>query len=127
MKYFTLFIILFSFPTVAFSKQLNIDSKIYYKGKKIGSPRILNSVGEKAKIVMKDDKKLREFSLEILARELKGDEVHLKYQLSIREKNHEILNRGDIKINEGHSGKVIIDKGQAEVHFKLSPLEDTTT
>lgn len=116
----------FIFPIFTQAKHLNIDSKIFYKGQKIGAPRILNSFGEKSKIVMKDDKKLREFSLEILAQELKGDEIHLKYQLSIRENNHEILNRGDLKINEGHSGRVIIDKGQAEVHFKLSPQNETT-
>lgn len=112
-------------PQISLGKVISIDSKVYHSGKKIGSPRMRNTVGEKSKVVMKDFKNKRDYNLEVITKEMSGNDVILKYRLSIREANDELINRGSVKLSDNLNAKVLIDKGNVELNFKLTKKDRT--
>ena len=120
IKLCVLIVLVFSFPQTLFAKVLTIDSKIYHQGKRIGSPRVLNTMGEKSKVVMKDVKSGRDYNLEVITKKLSGDKVKLHYRLSIRDVNDELINRGSVKLSKASIARVLIDRGRVELKFKLT-------
>ena len=126
MKFFIFILsLLFLIPSSSWAKYIQIDSKIYFAGKIIGSPRILNQIGEKSKMLVKDNKTNRDYNLAVRVKSLSNNIILLRYNLSIRKNNNEILSRGSIKIANGSSGRILLDHRRVEIHFKLKSMDNT--
>lgn len=119
-KISVLILLVYLLPSPLFAKIVSIDSKIFDSGKKIGSPRVTNTIGEKSKVVMKDINSGRDYNLEVITKKTSGEKVNLQYRLSIRDDNDELINRGSVKISKTSMARVYIDRGRVELRFKLT-------
>ena len=115
----TLLILFFSFSAQAMNQKIEIDSKLFFNGKKIGSPRILAVDGEKSKIIMNDLKQNREYNLEVLPQIGRDKKVNLKYRLAIKGQKNETISRGSISIKDNKNGRIYLDHGRIQIHLKI--------
>lgn len=111
--------ILFTSPVFAMKKNVEIDSKLFVNGKRIGSPRIVTLNGEKAKVILHDQKKNKGYNLEFHPFEVSGEKILLKYALAVREQGNEILSRGQLKVAYDKDGMISLDRGKIKIHFKV--------
>ena len=79
-------LIFFTNSAMSAGKSIEIDSQLFFDGKKIGSPRIFAKTGERAKIIMNDQKQSREYNLEVYPVQKANEKIELHYNLSMREK-----------------------------------------
>lgn len=100
-------------------QKIEIDSTLFFKGKKIGSPRILAKNGEKAKILMNDQKNGREYNLEVLPVVSSGNKIKLRYSVAVRENRDETISHGEISVPENKNGRIYIDRGRIQIHLKV--------
>ncbi|MEM7645711.1 MAG: hypothetical protein AAF203_02265 [Pseudomonadota bacterium] len=115
---FSLIILVLALPLSVFGKNMEIDSKIYFKGQKVGSPRLYTKNGTKARVVMRDARK-REYSLEMVPKILADKTIKVSYKLAIKEKKNETITRGSILVDPSQNGRVSIDKGAVELFLKV--------
>ncbi|MCJ8276790.1 MAG: hypothetical protein HRT44_01630 [Bdellovibrionales bacterium] len=116
MKYL-LSLLIVCLPLSVFAKSnVVIDSKVYFKGKKIGSPRITTLVNKKAKVVLSSREGSTGYSLEMIPRKING-KILLEYDFSVQKKNDEFLTRGRILLAQGSTGRVVMDGKTAVLHF----------
>ena len=102
-----------------FANPIEIDSKLFFQGVKIGSPRVMANNGEKAKILMTDQKQSREYSLEVKPKYYGNNIIQLDYNLVIKEKKNEFMSRGVIELNNNNQARILLDKGKVQIDFKL--------
>ncbi len=106
-------------PVWAIGHKLEIDSKLYFKGKKVAAPRIVTMTGEKAKVVMSDQKNNREYNLEVFPSTTPGEKLNLLYSLAVREDNNETITRGEVKVDENKNTRISIDHGRIQIYLKI--------
>lgn len=113
------FIFCFTGSALALGQQIEIDSKLFFHGKKVASPRILTTTGERAKIVMNDQKQKREYNLEVLSEVAKNNKIELRYSLAVREDSGETISRGVIKVPNNEKARISLDHGRIQLHLKI--------
>ncbi len=106
-------------PAFAIGHKLEIDSKVFFAGKKVASPRIVTNSGVKAKVLMSDQKNNREYDLEVLPVTVGGKTVDLQYSLAVRENNNETITRGDVVLDDNKNARILIDRGRIQIHLKI--------
>lgn len=114
-----LLICMIGLPAFGVGHKLEIDSKLYFRGKKVASPRILTHAGEKAKVIMSDQKNDREYNLEVFPKMDSGEKVNLHYSLAVKEENNETITRGEVKMGENNNARIMIDHGRIQIHLKV--------
>ena len=100
-------------------RKLEIDSKLFFHGRKVASPRIVTNSGEKAKVIMSDQKNNREYNLEVYPQSTPGKPVKLLYSLAVKEANNETFTRGEVKVGENKNARISIDHGRIQIHLKV--------
>lgn len=120
MKMFLgLSILVFSQISYAIPRNVEIDSRLYFNGQRIGAPRILAEYGEKSKVFMSDLQQNREFNLEVTPVRMANEQVKLRYTLAIKEDKNEIISRGYVDLKNKKGGTIYLDKGKVEIHLKI--------
>ena len=114
-----LFSILFSGFSWGYGNHVEIDSKLFYRGKKIGSPRVIAEMGERARVIMSDSLRRREYSLEMRPQKISGDDIQINYLLAIKEARNETISRGRILMDSKENGRISIAGGEIEIHLKV--------
>ncbi len=106
-------------PAFAVGHKLEIDSKVFFAGKKVAAPRIITNSGVKAKVLMSDQKNNREYDLEVLPVSAGGKTVDLLYSLAVREDNNETITRGEVVLDSNKNARILIDHGRIQIHLKI--------
>ncbi len=121
MKPIVLFFLsfVFVFPAFGIGQKIEIDSKLFFQGRKVASPRIVTNAGEKAKVIMSDQKNKREYNLEVFPQKTSEQNVKLQYSLAIREANNETITRGEVKVLKNKKARISIDHGRIQIHLKV--------
>lgn len=121
VSFFLIFSVLFvGLQAFAANRRIEIDSKLFFQGKKIGAPRIMATEGKKAKVIMNDQKQNREYNLEVFPVVKNGNQIDLQYSLSIRENNNETLTRGRVTIPNQKRAQISLDRGRIQMDLKVS-------
>ena len=119
MKWLIIITTIFSFNAFAIPHNVEIDSKLIVNGKKLGSPRILTLNGKKAQVMLHDQKQKKGYNLEFRPIMVEGKKVLLKYSVAIKEQGNETLSRGEVKVPYDQNGRISLDKGKVQIHFKV--------
>lgn len=115
-------IILISQPLWALPQNIVIDSKLFYQGKKLSSPRITTADGSRAVVSQRDVKGNTKFNLELLPIKSRGNVVQVRYALLIKEgvSQNEIHSRGVVHLQGKQKGKIYLDKGKVEIQLQVN-------
>ncbi len=113
------FIFLFVSTVYGAPRSFEVDSKLFFKGNIIGSPRIQLKEGKKAKVIMNDQKNNREYNLEVVPTVGTNNRIHLQYSITVSEESNETISRGSIDFNQEKKGRISIDRGRIQLHLKV--------
>lgn len=116
---FLIFTLFFVSKVLAAPIQYKIDSRMYFNGKKIMSPRMITMNGEKAKILSGNQKAQQEYLVEITPIQIQGDKVRLHYNVTVKEKDEEIISRGEFTVPENKSSHISIDNSRVEIFLEV--------
>ena len=122
MKLIYSWIILFLLSHSVFAVEKNVDirSKVFFRGEKLGSPFIKTQIGKRARVGLTEPKNNNRLSLEFQPMAVRGNKVRIGYLLAIKGDNNETFSRGGIWIEPGEKGRISIDKGEVELHLEIN-------
>jgi hypothetical protein len=106
-------------PLWAAGHRVEIDSQLFFQGQKVAAPRIVTNQGEKAKVIMSDQKNNREYNLEVYPQVVKQGQYQLQYSLAVLEVNDEIITRGSVDLQSNKNARISIDQGRIELILKI--------
>lgn len=117
--FITISALFFSFSAWSAPRQFQIDSKLFYQGKKVSSPRLLTTEGKKAKLMQVNQRQKREYSVEMVPTRSSNNKVHIKYNVVVREGRDETISRGELLVPENKDGRISIDHGRIQLYLKV--------
>ncbi|MCB0378879.1 MAG: hypothetical protein KDD33_10330, partial [Bdellovibrionales bacterium] len=114
--------LLFGQSLLAAPGPIRIYTEIYHQGRRISTNSALVKSGQKSvvKSEARDTRRgAQHYNVEISPRSVnrKGP-IHLSYNVSIKEKNHETLNHGSFKVRPGEVTEISIDRGRTLIKLK---------
>lgn len=117
MIIFSGLLIVFSFAMPV--ESLEIDSKVYFRGENLGSPRVTVAPGQKAQFTLATGSYGPQFTLELTPGLENDSTLRFHYNLELKENKHTTISRGQLKLIPGEKGQIRLDDGPIVVELKV--------